>query len=169
MKYRLLVEITLSCVALAIAAPAGATTVQKLSFERLVDEADVIIHGRVEDIKAHEAPDRGSVSTLVNVAVIDQFKGTKRSSVTIEQPGGTIGTVAQSTPGSPEFSPGESVIVFLERKRNGAYRIVGGKQGKFATKAQPGSNQDIVEDFAHRSETFGSFTARLKEATKRGK
>ncbi len=39
------------------------------------------------------------------------------------------------------FPPGEDVIVFLKQQRNGAYSIVGGKQGKFSAKTQPGSNQ----------------------------
>jgi hypothetical protein len=169
MSYRFWAQTILLCTALAPAAIAGASTVQKLSFERPVDGTDIIIQGRVEEIKTREAPDRSFVSTLITITVADQFKGTKVSSVTIEQPGGSMGAVTQGAPGSPEFSPGENVIVFLERKRNEAYRIVGGKQGKFTAKAQPGSNQQIVEDFARRSETLGSFVARLKEAAKRSK
>jgi hypothetical protein len=150
---------------LAVASLAQASTVQKLSFDGLVDEADVIVRGKVEELKNSPASDRSSVSTVIRVSVEKQFKGIKVSSVTIEQPGGSLGTVIQSVPGSAEFSSGEDVILFLKRRRKGAFAVVGGKQGKFTAKAQPGSS-GVVEDFAHRSEALDSFLDRLASKVK---
>jgi hypothetical protein len=146
-------------------APAGfveASTVQKLSFDRLIGEADLIVRGRVEELKSQQATDRRSMTTVITVSIERQFKGPKVSSVTIEQPGGSMGEIAQSVPGLPEFSSGEDVVLFLKRQRGGTFKIVGGKQGKFTAKSQPESNNWVVEDFARRTEGLDSFLSRLK-------
>ena len=166
MSYRFVPQALILSIALAAATFIQASTVEKLSFDRLIDEADFIVKGRVEEIKTRQAPDRRSVTTVIIVAVTSQFKGVKASSVTIEQPGGSMGDVAQGVPGLPEFSSGENVIVFLKRQRSGACTVVGGRQGKFSAKTQPGSNQAIAEDFAHRTENLDSFLDRLVTMTK---
>ncbi|HEV8720211.1 MAG TPA: hypothetical protein VGW77_06180 [Candidatus Binatia bacterium] len=145
-----------------------ATTLQKLSFDRLIGEADLIIKGRVEELKTRQVSDRRSMTTIVTVSIERQFKGPKVSSVTIEQPGGSVGDIAQGVPGLPEFSSGEEVIVFLKRQRGGAFNILGGKQGKFTAKTQPGGREEVVEDFAHRTETLESFLDRLTSMVKGG-
>jgi hypothetical protein len=108
------------------------------------------------------------MTTIVTVSIERQFKGPKVSSVTIEQPGGSVGDIAQGVPGLPEFSSGEDVILFLKRQREGAFNIVGGKQGKFTAKTQPGSSEKVVEDFAHRTEALESFLDRLTIMTQGG-
>jgi hypothetical protein len=144
-----------------------ATTVQKLSFDRLIREADVIVRGRVENVKSHQAAG-GSVTTIVTVAVEKQFKGSQVSSLNIEQPGGSMGDVAQAVPGSPEFSSGEDVFLFLKRKGRNTFEVVGGKQGKFTAKIQPDGNNWIVEDFARRTEKLDTFLDRLTRTVKPG-
>jgi hypothetical protein len=145
-----------------------ASTVQKLSFDRLIGEADFIVLGRVEELKSQQGRDRRSVSTVVTVSIDRQFKGPKLSSVTIEQPGGSMGDIAQGIPGLPEFSSGEDVVLFLKRQRGGTFKIVGGKQGKFTAKTQPQSNNWVVEDFARRTESLDSFLDRLTSMVKPG-
>lgn len=167
MSYRFVPQALILFIALVAASFVQASTAEKLSFDRLIGEADLIVKGRVEELKTRQAPDRRSVTTVVTVAVANQFKGAKVSSITIEQPGGSMGEVAQGVPGLPEFSAGEDVIVFLKRQRSGAYSIVGGKQGKFTVKSQPGTTNEVVEDIAHRTETLDSFLDRLVKMTKR--
>jgi hypothetical protein len=154
-----------ACLAAASVIEAG--TVQKLSFERLIGEADVIVRGRVDELKTRQASDRRSIMTIVTVSVERQFKGPRISSLTIEQPGGSIGDIAQGVPGLPEFSSGEDVILFLKRHRRDVFRIVGGKQGKFSVKTLPGNNE-VVEDLAHRTEALDIFVDRLTKTIKRG-
>jgi hypothetical protein len=166
MSYRFMPQALILSVVLAAAGFVRGSIVEKLSFDRLIDEADVIVKGRVEEVKTRQASDRRFVTTVVTVSVVSQFKGAKVSSITIDQPGGSMGDVVQGVPGLPEFSAGEDVIVFLKRQRSGAYSIVGGKQGKFSAKTQPGSNQEVAEDYAHRTETLDSFLDRLVKTTK---
>jgi hypothetical protein len=154
-------------VCLAVASLAEAGTVQELSFERLIAESDVIVRGRVEELKTRQASDQRSIMTIVKVSVERQFKGPIITSLRIEQPGGTIGDIVQGVPGLPEFSSDEKVIIFLKHHRRDAYRIVGGKQGKFTIKTLPNKNE-VVEDLAHRTEALDTFVDRLTNTIKRG-
>jgi hypothetical protein len=152
-----------------VAAVALASTVQKLSFDRLVDASDLIVEGRVEEVKASRSPDGGFSTTRIAISVAEQFKGKKVSSVLIEQSGGTIGDVVQASPGTAEFSSDEQVILFLQRQTHETYTVVGGKQGKFIIGAKSGGDQRIVQDFAHRTETHDSFIDRLAKTLERRK
>ena len=144
--------------------PAQASTQQKLSLAQLSAQADVILRGQVETITTRQASDRRPISTMVQVSVERQFKGPKVSTVTIEQAGGSQGDVRLAVPGSPEFSAGENVILFIRQGRSrGAFNIVGGKQGKFTIRTAPESSKEVVEDFAHRTEDLDSFIARLQK------
>jgi hypothetical protein len=164
--HRLIIFFSFVCLAGAISVEA--TTVQKLSFDRLIREADFIVRGRVEKLKSQQGASGGSVTTVITVSVEKQFKGSHVSSINIEQPGGSMGDMAQGVPGSPEFSPDEDVFLFLKRKRRGTFEVVGGKQGKFIAKPQPDSNNWIVEDFAHRTENLDTFVDRLTRLVKAG-
>jgi hypothetical protein len=152
-----------------VAALAAASTVQKLSFERLVDTSDVIVEGRVAEVKPRRSPDGSFSTTRVAVTVAEQFKGKKVPSVVIEQPGGPIGDVVQGSPGMPDFSADEPVIIFLQRHTRETYSVVGGKQGKFTVATESGGDRKLVEDFAHRTETHDAFIDRLAKALKRRK
>jgi hypothetical protein len=168
MSYRFLPQALILSLALAAASFVRASTAERLSFDRLIGEADVIVKGRVEELKIRQAPDRRSATTVISLSVVSQFKGAKVSSITIEQPGGSMGELTQGVPGLPEFASGENVIVFLKRQRSGAHTVAGGKQGKFSAKTLPGSNQEIAEDYAHRTEALDSFLDRLAKTVKQG-
>jgi len=164
---RFVAPIFILFVSLCLSAPSFVlgSTLQKLSFDRLISDADLIVRGRVEELKTQQTPNRRSITTIVTLSVESQFKGPKVSSVTLEQPGGSVGDLVQAVPGLPEFSLGEDVILFLKRQRGEVFNTVGGKQGKFTAKTQPGGSKEVVEDFAHRTEALDSFLRRLKNMT----
>jgi hypothetical protein len=164
--HRLIIFVSFIC--LVGASFVEATTVQKLSFDRLIREADVIVRGRVGTLKTQQAAGGGSITTVVTISVENQFKGPQVSSINIEQPGGSIGDIAQAVPGSPEFSSDEDVFLFLKRKRRGNFEVVGGKQGKFTAQSRPDGNNWIVEDFARRTENLDTFLDRLTRMVKPG-
>lgn len=167
---RFVLQILIFFVSFCLTAPTvvQGTTLQKLSFDRLIAEADLIVRGRVDGLKSRQVPDRRSMITMVVISIETQFKGPKVSSVTIEQPGGSMGDIAQGVPGLPQFSAGEDVVLFLKRQGGGTFQIVGGRQGKFTAKTKPESNNWVVEDFAHRTENLDSFLDRLTSMVKGG-
>jgi len=151
---------------LTAAVVAHAGTLEKLSLEQLVAGADLIVKGRVQEVNSRQSRKQRSPLTAVTVSVEQQFKGSKSSVVTIEQPGGAAGDVALGVPGIPEFFTGEDVILFLKRQRDGGFRVVGGKQGKFSARVEPSIGKPVVEDFAHRSEALDAFLERLANVAK---
>jgi hypothetical protein len=152
---------------MAAASLAAATSVRQQTLEQLSAEAHVIVRGRVAEITTRQASGRQPVTTIIKIAVENQFKGAKISSLEIEQAGGAQGDVSLGLAGSPEFYLGEDLIVLLKRQRSGGFVIVGGKQGKFTVKTEPKTNNQVVEDFAHRSESLESFLAHLASVTGR--
>ena len=168
MSYRFgLQAVTIWAALPAIVAPAS--TLQQLSFEQLLKHAHVIVRGHVQHLKPVPRSDGAFVITQVNISVAEQFKGRDVSAVIVELPGGSMGDVVQAAPGTPQFAPGEHVIVFLEQRAPGSYRIIGGKQGKFIVNTEPGSERKVVENFAHRTESYDSFVERLAKPAKQPK
>ena len=147
----------------------ASSTARKLAFEELARQANVIVRGRVAESKTIPSSDGSFLTTRIVVSVDEQFKGQKVTSVTLTLAGGSVGNVAQGSPGAPEFSLGEEVFLFLRRRRNQDYTLVGGKQGKFTARAEPGSDQKIVEGLAHQTESYAGFVDRLAKALKQQK
>lgn len=152
---------------LLIADVAGAGTVQKLSLEQLATQAEVIVRGRVADIKPRPSRDGGFAWTRVFISVEEQFKGEKVAALVIDLPVGPVGGVVQGSPGTPEFSAEEEVVLFLRQQRKDEiFRLVGGQQGKFTVRADPVGNRKLVEDLSRRTEIYDDFVARLAKSLK---
>ncbi len=127
----------LACVlALAVAAPAGATTAARLTNEGLTEVAELIVIGRAEASRAVWI-DRQLVM-LVTVTVSETLKGTAGASVTVALPGGIDAQrrfpLAVTWPGAPTLSAQEDVLLFLVTVNEvpDAHMIAGFSQGKFS-------------------------------------
>jgi hypothetical protein len=143
-----------------------AETLQKLSLEELTREADVIIRGRIQKVGSQPTADRSNITTVVEVAVVDQWKGQKASSLFLNQPGGSAGGITQAVPGLPRFFPGEEVILFLKRIESDRFATVGGKQGKFVVKTDPQSKKEFVADLTGKSQAASDFLIHLRATLK---
>ena len=58
----------------------------------------------------------------------------------ITQPGGRVGDLAQRVDGLAGFTPGEEVLVFLERRGESTYHVRGMGQGKYRVE-RPGDGR----------------------------
>jgi hypothetical protein len=122
----------------ALALPALATTVAKLSLEQVVQRADVIVQGQVQSVRSEWDAERRLVFTYVSIRVDESLKGERRQSVLIRQIGGTAGTIQMSVDGAPQFKSGQRTLVFLKRQDATTFQVVGMNQGLYR----------IVEDSA---------------------
>ncbi len=130
----------------AIAAIAGvtrsanATVFVAPSDADLTRASDVILTGTVARIRSVVTADGESVRTFVTVNVADVLKGrVRRRAVTIREPGGQVGALRQWIHGAAEFTVGERVLLFLQRRGDGTlgttslglgkYRIAGDTMG----------------------------------------
>ncbi len=100
-----------------------ALTLAKATVEELTQESTLIVHGIVQKIENQwENQDEGTINSFVTIDVFEYIKGMDESSLVIRQMGGQIGDWGDVIPGTPVFSKGDEVILFLVKHQN-SYEI----------------------------------------------
>jgi hypothetical protein len=123
---------------------AGATVVGRLSFEELVDTSDLIVSGRITRAWAAWDADHKYIWTHYEVSVKSALKGAPGSTVEMAEPGGTLDGQVLSIAGTVVYTPGENVLVFLQRMPNGYLRTTGWGQGRFLVDANGRIHADSI-------------------------
>jgi hypothetical protein len=121
----------LAALALLLALPAAATSVLRADVPVLAQEADTVVRGTVRRVQSRWSGDRRRIVTDVEVQVAETLKGAPGGTVLVTQPGGRVGDVGQRVDGLAAFTPGEEVVLFLDRHGPTAFRVRGMAQGKF--------------------------------------
>jgi hypothetical protein len=119
-----------------VAGPAFALTLVPVDFTEMVAGSQLIVHGRVIDVRAQMTAGRRTIQSLVTVAVVDAIKGAPAGEITFVVPGGQIGRYRRLVVGAPEFTAGPAVLLFLTARppelpmpfgiSQGVYRVSGG-------------------------------------------
>src|SRR5215212_2533301 len=120
-----------TCVLLlaALATPALATTIVLPADDQLVAKSPLIVEGTVI---SSQAVDRdGAIWTESVLHVEKVIKGTAPGAVTIREIGGIVGDRITHVYGTPVYTPGERVLVFLDSHPAGGFRTVDLYVGKF--------------------------------------
>jgi PKD repeat protein len=112
-----------------VAATASATTIVLPTDEQLVEKSPVIVSGTVLSTTPVESD--GAVRTETRVAVTRTIKGSAAGTITITELGGMTAERITKIFGAPQFTDGESVLLFLESSPRGGYRVVDLFAGKF--------------------------------------
>ncbi len=105
-------------VGLTVAAPAGATTVRLYAEEEMVRTAHAIVRGHVLSVTPRW-DNSGLIVTDVTVAVERNLKNAAGPKVVFTQLGGKVGERELHVAGTSTYTPGEEVLVFLERGGGG--------------------------------------------------
>lgn len=113
-----------------LASPALATTLVALDVPGLTKLSDVVVRARVNKVEAKWNGDRTRIFTHAQLQTVEVLKGNASTEVTAIQPGGEVGELGQIVHGTAKFTPGEELVVFLER-RGPFYTVTGMVQGKF--------------------------------------
>lgn len=92
---------------------ASALTVLPASFDDMVNGSQLIVRGRVVDVRSQALDGRRSIESVVTVAVIESFKGNPGREVIFRMPNGEIGRYRRVVVGVPEFAAGQEVVLFL--------------------------------------------------------
>ena len=125
---------------------AHAAQVISLSFNQLVDRADVIVLGQVTDLIA-ERPDHNPkrIRTRVTVAVQEVLKWKGEvpvaKGINVYVPGGEVGRYGQKVPGAPRLEKGDGVLLHLRFNHRGELQVVGLAQGC--------QHLEVLEDVLH--------------------
>lgn len=134
----------LGAILTALVAPAGVSgaTTQLLGIAELATRAELVVLGTVGAVESQWNADRTLIETRVDVRVTATPRGEPRPDVSLWEPGGRVGTLAAEIAGTPRFSPGERVLLFLRRGRDGRLHVVERFQGKFSIERDAASGQE---------------------------
>lgn len=116
---------------LALVAPMGATTLEQLTLDDMIQKSTAIVRARV--VGSHSAARGGNIYTYFQLQVLESWKGSAVTSATAEVavPGGAAGGIRQSVAGAPELKPGREYVLFLWTSRSGLTQLMGLSQGLF--------------------------------------
>lgn len=119
--------------------PSGASIVQALALDELVDGSDRIFLGRVAYSESFEYRN-GQIGTWHRIVVERDIRGTaSEQEVLVETLGGAIGDLGMRVEGEPEFTVGERVVVFGHTDGElQAVRPVGMGQGVMRVRTEDG-------------------------------
>lgn len=128
-----------------------ATQFLPLPIEELARSADVILRGEVISRRC-DRDARGRLTTHIELAVSEVWKGPQTGRFTVVQAGGTLGDQRQTIIGQAEYRIGEEVVAFLAVNRFGAGVTLGLAHGKFSLTRSPDGELRAQSAFhGHRS------------------
>lgn len=143
--------------ALCLAPAIALALMVPFSLDRLVTDADTIVHGSVVRRESRWDTSGRLIVTDVTLDVSETLKGEPAVRQTLRIAGGTVGEVTLTMSEVPEFRDGEDVIVFLAHDQVPS-RVVGLWQGKFTVEGQVVerggrrlSLADFLDEIARRS------------------
>jgi len=105
-----------------------ATVTVPKDFRQVVQDATLIVRGRVTDVRAAVVTDK-RVDSFATIAVESTLKGEPAQFVSVRVPGGRIGRYRYVMVGAPTLRANERAVFFLVRDSDGAWRPVGLSSG----------------------------------------
>src|SRR5918994_1720218 len=125
-------RIVLAFLTFAAFSPAvGATVIVPAEFREIVGGSELIVVGRVVDVRAEWADGRRRIDSYVTVEVASTLKGRAAETVTFLVPGGQIGRYRSVMIGAPVFSPGDEAVLFLNARGSAVPYVFGLNQGVY--------------------------------------
>jgi hypothetical protein len=106
-----------------------ATTLKRMSVADLSRAAHTVVRARCATSSARW--DAGEIWTFTTFDVEETWKGSAPAQITVRLLGGSAGNFTSTVSGVPRFSPGEELILFLERTPAQDFSIVSWMQGTF--------------------------------------
>jgi hypothetical protein len=148
---------------LLLAAPgsARASLIVKMTLEEMAVASEVVVAGTVRSVQAFWNPGRTMIFSRVAIDIWEAAKGSAPPTIEVVELGGTLDGLSVWVPGTPQFAPGEEVVVFLGRDRaDGEWKVAGFAQGKFRIVRDRPSGQRVVQ---HVEPLRQVFDARLEK------
>src|SRR6266550_7416403 len=96
-----------------------ATLATAASFDEKVDKAASIFLGKCVRTESRFDPSGRWILTYSTFAIEKSFKGAASGEMTVVTPGGSVGSIHQSTVGITPFREGDEHVVFLKNTKLG--------------------------------------------------
>ncbi|MEN8691855.1 MAG: matrixin family metalloprotease, partial [Desulfobacterales bacterium] len=160
---------------LSSATKATATISVPISDHDLIQQSVAIVVGQVKTIESFSDLQEGLIFTCITLTIDDVLKGdVSITELTIKQPGGAVGGTTTYIFGSPEFTTGEQVLLFLTCNADGTLRVAHFYQGKFSIVSDEVTGKKMVNrndnpaqvlvlDGIDKVEAFGPKLGKLRE------
>ena len=153
----------------------SATVIVPADFSEMVAESQLVVHGRVVEVRAQMVGSFRTIESVVTIAVQEAIKGEPGGTVSMRVPGGQIGRYRRFMVGAPVFRPGEEVVIFLSGRApampmpfglsQGVYRVSRGADGHSLVAAPVLAEGRIVRgDPARGPIEVASFVRRVRAA-----
>ena len=115
--------------------PAHATVIVPADLPTLARDSELIVRGRVLQIRSQMTGGPRTIESLVTLQVTEVVKGTPGSTVTVRIPNGQVGRYRRVMIGAPEFTEGEEVVLFLRWRAPELPTVFGLNLGVYRVKA----------------------------------
>ena len=122
----------------------SATVILPAEFREVVAGSQIIVHGRVTDVRSEWAEGRRRIESVITLEPSSFLRGTPVQAVTFRTPGGQIGRYRSVTVGAPAFRPGEEVVLFLRAGGPAMPQVFGMNQGVFRVQVDARSGRRLV-------------------------
>lgn len=114
-------------------------------FRVVVNDAGLIVRGRVTDVRSFEVPGMG-IDSVATIAVEHVLKGQANGFVYVRVPGGLVNGKRYVMIGAPNFRVGQRAFLFLRPgATDTAYRPIGLSMGVYQIQADPRTRRLMVE------------------------
>jgi hypothetical protein len=134
--------------AAALFCSAAGTLIVPQSVEQLTQTSDLVVRGTVSGQESRWSPDHRLIFTFVRLRVEEAIKGSATGEIVVRRSGGQVDGIGQRVFGTPEFTDGEHVIVFLLHLpvQTPIYVIQGMAQGKLTLQTDAAGKVVAVQD-----------------------
>lgn len=127
---------------------ARATTLVQMDVEQLVDQAELVFVGTPVRSEVALSLDGKSPFTFVTFQVQDEVKGRAAGrELTLRFHGGPVGAdEIVAVHGMPEFTIGETYLLFVRDNGKAASALLGWRQGQYRFTREPATGREILVD-----------------------
>jgi hypothetical protein len=132
-------------IAILCTVPLSATVVLPADFRDVVAGSQIIVHGRVVDVRAEWLEGRRQIESIITIEAGTYLKGGPGERVTVRVEGGQIGRYKSVTIGAPEFATGDEAVFFLTSRGPSVARVFGMGQGVFRVRSDAEGRRVVVQ------------------------
>lgn len=129
-----LVWALVAAAALAVVAPATATTAVLLSREQLVKKSNLVVRATVGEAVSAWNAEETAIVTHTKLNVRGYLKGKGSSELWLEQYGGTVGDKTMVVSGDAQLRQGQEVVLFLKQAEGGYVHLTALSQAAYSLK-----------------------------------
>jgi hypothetical protein len=122
-----------------------AATLIHLTVEEMAERSSAAFLGRCVAVEGELDPGEFGMVTHNVFEVQEYYKGDLGRRVVISEPGGEVGGRVTHYPGTPQFQPGDEVVLFVWTGPSGRHQVIGLTQGSFRVARDPQTGEIMLK------------------------